>query len=86
MGRAAWGFVVIAVAIVLMLSQRLFGIESTWPFFLGLWVGVVGLSLINSASRDEERKRRRIIEQRLKEREERLAAKQQDDEEPRPSS
>ncbi len=86
MGRAAWGFVVIAVAIVLMLSQRLFGVQSNWPFFLGMWVGVVGLSLINSASRDERRTRRRIVEQRLKEREERLAASSEKDEDTTPSS
>ncbi len=74
MGRAAWGFMVIAVAIVLMLSQRLFGVQGNWSFLLGMWVGVVGLALINSASRDEDRKRRRIIREKLKEREERLAA------------
>ncbi len=86
MGRAAWGFVVIAVAIVLMLSQRLFGVQSNWTFLLGMWVGVVGLALINSASRDEDRKRRRIVRQKLKEREERLAATPEIEEDEDPTS
>ena len=73
MNRAVLGFIVIGIAILMMLSRTLFGVESDLPFILGLWVGVVGLALINSSSRDEDRKRRKIYEQRLQEKKAKLA-------------
>ncbi len=67
MARTIMGFATIGVAIVLMLSPNLFGIESNWPFVLGLWVGVVGLALINSRAQREDYKRKEEIKKRLKE-------------------
>ncbi len=71
MSRAAWGFVVIAVAIIMMLSGTLFDVESDLPFLIGLWVGVVGLALINSGQREETRKQREIYEEQVRRRTER---------------
>lgn len=67
MARTIAGFATIGVAIVLMLSRNLFGIESNWPFMLGLWVGVLGLALINSRAQREDYKRKKQIEERLRE-------------------
>lgn len=68
MSRAAWGFVVIAVAIIMMLSGTLFDVEGDLAFLIGLWVGVVGLALINSGQREEARKQREIYEEQVRKR------------------
>lgn len=64
--RTIAGFATIGVAIFLMLAPNLFQLDSNWPFLLGLWVGVLGLALINSRARREEYKRKKQIREQLK--------------------
>jgi len=68
LSRVVLGFMIIGIAIALMLAPTLLDLEVNWPFILGLWVGVVGLMLINSSSREEDKARKEIFEKRMRER------------------
>ncbi len=81
MSRVVLGFMVIGIAIVLMLVPTLTEMEGNWPFILGLWVGVLGLMLINSTSREEDQRRKEIFEQRMREREKQRQSEEDGDEE-----
>ena len=82
MNRAVWGFIVIAVAIIMMLSGTLFDVESDIPFLIGLWVGVIGLALINSGQREETKKQREIYQEQVRKKleEEETPEKSEDEE------
>jgi len=48
MGPREWGLVVVLVAILLMVAQSVFAGLSDLVFFVGLWLGVAGIMMINS--------------------------------------